>query len=94
MRPLPAAPDGAEAAITRSHVIHDHAPGVEGLLSIVGGKITTYRQLAEEVVDALVKKLDRKTRKCRTHQVPLPGGTVYPFDAFRERFHATSGSSV
>jgi len=91
VRPLPAAPEGDEAAITRSHVIHDHAPGVEGLLSIVGGKITTYRQLAEEVVDVVVKKLAVKARKCRTHQVPLPGGTVYPFDAFRERFHATSG---
>lgn len=91
VRPLPAAPEGDEAAITRSHVIHDHAPGVEGLLSIVGGKITTYRQLAEEVVDAVVKKLAAKARKCRTHQVPLPGGTVYPFDAFRERFHATAG---
>lgn len=91
VRPLPVAPDGDEAAITRSHVIHDHAPGVEGLLSIVGGKITTYRQLAEEVVDAVVKKVAVKAGKCRTHQVPLPGGTVYRFDDFRERFHATSG---
>jgi glycerol-3-phosphate dehydrogenase len=90
VRPLPVAPDGDEGAITRSHVVHDHAPGVEGLLSIVGGKITTYRQLAEEVVDLAVKKLDRKAGKCRTHQIPLPGGTAYPFDRFRERFHATS----
>lgn len=91
VRPLPSAPEGEEGSITRSHVIHDHAPGVEGLLSIVGGKITTYRQLAEEVVDAAVKKLDRKAGKCRTHQIPLPGGTAYPFDAFRARFRATSG---
>lgn len=91
VRPLPAAPEGEEGAITRSHVIHDHAPGVEGLLSIVGGKITTYRQLAEEVVDAVVKKLDRKAGRCRTHQIPLPGGTAYPFDLFRARFRATSG---
>lgn len=91
VRPLPSAPEGEEGAITRSHVIHDHAPGVEGLLSIVGGKITTYRQLAEEVVDAAVKKLERKAGKCRTHQIPLPGGTAYPFDEFRARFHATSG---
>ena len=91
VRPLPAAPDGDEASITRSHVIHDHAPGVEGLLSIVGGKITTYRQLAEEVVDVVVKKIDRKAGKCRTHQIPLPGGTAYRFQLFRDRFHATSG---
>jgi glycerol-3-phosphate dehydrogenase len=91
VRPLPNAPEGDEGSIPRSHVIHDHAPGVEGLVSIVGGKITTYRHLAEEVVDTVVKKLDRKAHKCRTHQIPLPGGTAYPFDGFRERFRASSG---
>jgi glycerol-3-phosphate dehydrogenase len=101
VRPLPAAADGDEGAITRSHVIHDHADRdipegerLEGLLSIVGGKITTYRRLSEETVDAAVKKLGRKADKCRTHQVPLPGGTAYPFAGFRERFRATSGLPV
>jgi glycerol-3-phosphate dehydrogenase len=97
VRPLPApvaGKDGEEGAITRSHVVHDHASGeggVEGLLSIVGGKITTYRRLAEETVDLAVKKLGRKVDKCRTHQLPLPGGTAYAFAGFRERFRATSG---
>jgi glycerol-3-phosphate dehydrogenase len=101
VRPLPAAPDGDEGAITRSHVIHDHAgrdvpegERIEGLLSIVGGKITTYRRLAEETVDQAVKKLGRKADKCRTHQLPLPGGTAYPFEGFRERFRVTSGLPV
>jgi glycerol-3-phosphate dehydrogenase len=105
VRPLPApgigAKDRDEGAITRSHVIHDHAgrevpegERIEGLLSIVGGKITTYRQLAEQTVDAVVKKLGRKADKCRTHQLPLPGGTAYPFEGFRERFRVTSGLPV
>jgi glycerol-3-phosphate dehydrogenase len=97
VRPLPVAPDGDESAITRSHVIHDHGAGeggVQGLLSIVGGKITTYRRLSEETVDAVVKKLGRKAGKCSTGQLPLPGGTAYSFDGFRERFRATSGLSV
>jgi glycerol-3-phosphate dehydrogenase len=101
VRPLPAAPDGDEGSITRSHVIHDHAgrdvaeeDRVEGLLSIVGGKITTYRRLSEETVDQAVKKLGRKADKCRTHQLPLPGGTAYPFAGFRERFRVTSGLPV
>jgi glycerol-3-phosphate dehydrogenase len=107
VRPLPAPGVGAkdkerdEGAITRSHVIHDHAgravpeeERIEGLLSIVGGKITTYRQLAEQTVDTVVKKLGRKADKCRTHQLPLPGGTAYPFAGFRERFRASSGLSV
>jgi glycerol-3-phosphate dehydrogenase len=91
VRPLPAMRNGDESAITRSHVIKDHAPDVEGLLSIVGGKITTYRRLAEETVDVAVRKLGRKVDKCRTHEHPLPGGTAYPFAGFRERFRATSG---
>jgi glycerol-3-phosphate dehydrogenase len=107
VRPLPAPGVGVkekdrdEGAITRSHVIHDHAgrevpegQRIEGLLSIVGGKITTYRKLAEETVDAVVKKLGRKADKCRTHQLPLPGGTAYPFEGFRERFRVTSGLPV
>jgi glycerol-3-phosphate dehydrogenase len=102
VRPLPVGGgrDGEEGAITRNHVIHDHASGgpgpanPEGLLSIVGGKITTYRRLAEETVDAVVKKLDRRAPKCRTHEIPLPGGTAYPFSGFRERFRASSGLSV
>lgn len=95
VRPLPAAPDGdAEGAITRSHVVHDHAPALEGLLSIVGGKITTYRRLAEETVDAAVRKLGRKVERCRTHEVPLPGATSYAFAGFRERFRASSGVPV
>lgn len=98
VRPLPSAPNGDEAAITRSHVIHDHAgrdvpegERIEGLLSIVGGKITTYRRLSQETVDLAVRKLGRKADKCRTHQLPLPGGTAYPFEGFRERFRVTSG---
>ncbi len=97
VRPLPAAPNGDEGSISRNHVIHDHAAGeggVEGLLSIVGGKITTYRRLSEETVDLVVKKLDRRAPKCRTHEIPLPGGTAYPFAGFRERFRATSGLPV
>lgn len=97
IRPLPAAPNGDEGSISRNHVIFDHGAnegGVEGLLSIVGGKITTYRRLAEETTDLVVKKLDRRTPKCRTHEIPLPGGTAYPFSGFRERFRATSGLPV
>jgi len=102
VRPLPAPGVGSkerdEGAITRSHVVHDHAgrevpegERVEGLVSIVGGKITTYRRLAQETTDLAVRKLGRKADKCRTHQLPLPGGTAYPFEGFRERFRVTSG---
>jgi len=51
LRPLPHHEGGSESAISRRHIIHDHAPRVYGLLSIVGGKLTTYRNLSEQTVD-------------------------------------------
>jgi len=60
--------------VSRSHVILDHEQrdGVGGMLTIVGGKWTTYRLMAEEMVDAACDKLG-SPRPCRTHLEPLPG---------------------
>ena len=85
LRPLPYAPEGKEGSITRRHIIHDHAPKYAGLLSIIGGKLTTYRSLAEEVADAVSKKLDRSTPHAKTGSIPLPGA-VARFGQFAERF--------
>ena len=85
VRPLPES-HGDEGSVTRRHIIHDHAPELQGLLSIVGGKLTTYRNLSEETVDAVFKKLGRDSPGCRTSALPLPGGTVADWPAFREEF--------
>jgi glycerol-3-phosphate dehydrogenase len=90
VRPLPHVSDGGEGGITRRHIIEDHAPEIEGLLSIVGGKITTYRSLAEQCVDKVFSKLGRDSVKCTTHKESLPGG-VGDLDVFREQFVALSG---
>ena len=73
VRPLPYAPDVPEWKVPRSHVLHDHAPDIPGLITVVGGKLTTYRQLAEEAVDDVFKRLGRKAPKCATARLPLPG---------------------
>jgi glycerol-3-phosphate dehydrogenase len=88
VRPLPAS-EGNEGSVTRRHIIHDHAPGIEGLISIVGGKLTTYRRLAEQTVDAVFGKLGRETPSCETASLPLPGGGVADWVQFRERFLST-----
>jgi glycerol-3-phosphate dehydrogenase len=51
LRPLPASDGGAEAAITRRHLVIDHAArgGPRGLLSVIGGKLSTFRPLADTV---------------------------------------------
>jgi glycerol-3-phosphate dehydrogenase len=73
VRPLPYAPGVVEAKIPRSHVLHDHAPDMPGLVTVVGGKLTTYRQLAEDAVDDVFRRLQRKTPPCATAKLPFPG---------------------
>lgn len=76
VRPLPYIPDQSEWKVPRSHVIHDHAPECRGLLSIIGGKLTTYRSLAEETVDEVFQRLGRKAPRCTTHKILFPGARV------------------
>ncbi|MEK6282993.1 MAG: glycerol-3-phosphate dehydrogenase [Acidobacteriota bacterium] len=90
VRPLPFTGDKDEQSITRRHFIRPH-PSIENLLSIVGGKLTTYRSLAEETVDLLFKKLGQDSPKCTTHQVSLPGGDTTHFETFQANFRRQHG---
>ncbi len=72
VRPLPHVEKGPESAITRRHIVHRHEGN--GLLSIVGGKLTTFRSLAEQVVDRIERDLGRRPTRCDTGHLPLPGG--------------------
>lgn len=65
VRPLPVTGDKDEQSITRRHFIREH-PRLPNLLSIVGGKLTTYRSLAEECVDLIFRKLGKHPLPCRT----------------------------
>ena len=71
VRPLPASDKNA-GAITRRHFLVDHAikHGVSGLASIVGGKLTTYRSLAEEVTDWVLATLGKREVACSTGVIP------------------------
>ena len=55
VRPLPYRTKGPESAITRRHIIKVNRKIAKGLISIIGGKLTTYRSLAEQTVDKLGK---------------------------------------
>ncbi len=67
VRPLPTSNKNA-GAVTRRHLLVDHAEkhGIRGLASIVGGKLTTYRSLAQEVTDWVLKRLDKPAVPCAT----------------------------
>ena len=60
--------------VSRTHTVLDHAKrdGVEGFITITGGKTTTFRLMAEHAVDTACEKLG-VNRRCRTHEEPLPG---------------------
>ncbi len=94
VRPLPYQPEGAEGSVTRSHIIYDHAgedPKLGGLISIIGGKLTTYRNLSRQTVDKVYRKLGQKPPACHTGDIPLPGGAADDFESFAARFKAESG---
>jgi glycerol-3-phosphate dehydrogenase len=65
VRPLPVTGDKDEQSITRRHFIREH-PQLPNLLSIVGGKLTTYRSLAEECVDLIFRKIGKNPPPSRT----------------------------
>jgi glycerol-3-phosphate dehydrogenase len=68
-----------EDALSREHQLHDGAAhGAAGLLSLVGGKLASYRAQSEEATDRILELLGRPPVPCRTHEVPLPGGDEVP----------------
>nr|WP_323636512.1 anaerobic glycerol-3-phosphate dehydrogenase subunit A [Pectobacterium polaris] len=75
VRPLVASDsDPSGRSVSRGIVLLDHASrdGLEGFITITGGKLMTYRLMAEWVTDAICKKLGHDVA-CSTAQTPLPG---------------------
>lgn len=66
--------DGSESSVSRVHRIEETQPG---MISVLGGKITGYRAIAEEASDAVAKRLGLSAA-CRTAAEPLPGGGRAP----------------
>ena len=81
IRPLPAS-DGVAGAISRDHSIRTFAPTDDRpfpVLSLVGGKWTTFRACAEEIADAVLA-LVGKPRRQGTSGVAIGGGAAWPVD--------------
>ncbi|MBC7931191.1 MAG: glycerol-3-phosphate dehydrogenase/oxidase [Rubrivivax sp.] len=70
--------EGSESSVSRMHRISDgEGIGAPGLVSVLGGKLTGFRAISEEVVDVVCSKLGIKS-PCRTATTPLPGGRPVP----------------
>jgi glycerol-3-phosphate dehydrogenase len=74
LRPLVPRKNKSAPDNSRAHrlVDHERQDGIKGLLSILGGKTTAYRGIAEEAVNLVVKKLGRN-EACTTAHTLLPG---------------------
>lgn len=66
-----------ESAVTRRHIIYDHEKkeGLKGLISVIGGKLTAYRGIAQDIVDVAARNLGVHS-VCRTAKEHLPGADV------------------
>ncbi len=91
VRPLPRIRKGPESAITRKHIIKRHRQPLRGIISIIGGKLTTFRNLAEQTVDRVDRKLNAGLPPCSTASTPLPG--AIGIDEAREKLEDYAGLS-
>ncbi|MDD9339036.1 anaerobic glycerol-3-phosphate dehydrogenase subunit A [Providencia heimbachae] len=85
VRPLVASDDDPSGRnVSRGIVLLDHAKrdGLEGFITITGGKLMTYRLMAEWATDKVCEKLGHSA-KCTTAEAPLPGSQHSAEEALR-----------
>ncbi len=77
--------DAYAASRAAEIVDHEMSDGLTGLLTAIGGKWTTARHLAEQVVDMVMVKLGAEPVICTTDSTPVYGGDTGKFTAFLEK---------
>jgi glycerol-3-phosphate dehydrogenase len=75
LRPLIDTGAGHTADVSRNHAVLESPTGV---ISVVGGKLTEYRHMAEDVLDRAVELRGLDAGKCRTRNLPLVGAPANP----------------
>lgn len=95
VRPLPRADGLDPGAVSRDHhIAEDRLPGASTpVLSLIGGKWTTFRGFSEQAADVILKRLGASRRQ-DTRDMPIGGGRNYPADTGqRADFLAALGKS-
>ncbi len=94
-RPLYTGGHGAAGrAASRTFAVLDHSrEGVHGLISVVGGKLTTYRLMAEKTVDLACGKLGIAV-PCRTAAEPLAAGPAPGLLAAARKYFPAGGAEL
>jgi glycerol-3-phosphate dehydrogenase len=70
LRPLIDTGEGRTADVSREHAVFEATSGV---ISVIGGKLTEYRYMAEDVVDYAIGRRHLRAADCRTRNLPLIG---------------------
>ena len=80
LRPLIDTGAGNTADVSRDHAVTESESGV---LSVIGGKLTEYRYMAENVIDRAVQLRSLTAGPCRTRNIPLVGAPANPVATLR-----------
>ena len=92
LRPLVTGKSATTSKLSREHFID---ASLSGLITVAGGKWTTYRRMAEDVLDFAIKRQMLPTRACRTNEIRLRGapssGPPAPGPLFR---YGTDGEEI
>lgn len=75
LRPLIDTGERRTADVSREHAVIESPSGV---ISVIGGKLTEYRRMAEDVVDRAVELRALRAGPCRTRELPLIGSPANP----------------
>ena len=78
-------PDSYTTSRAAEIVDHEAEGNIGGILTVIGGKWTTSRNLAEKVVGLAITKLGRAPVPCATESIPTYGGAVGRFSEFKSR---------
>ena len=79
VRPLPRTNDTSNAAISRDHSLAEHRLHGIPIVTLVGGKLTTFRSVAEQIANQVFKTL-KHSRTASTGNRVLVGGENFPLD--------------
>jgi glycerol-3-phosphate dehydrogenase len=80
LRPLIDTGSGRTADVSRDHAVVE---SVSGVISVIGGKLTEYRFMAEDVLDRAVALRGLTATPCRTRNLPLVGAPSNPVKTLR-----------
>lgn len=83
LRPLLKGESDQTSKLSREHAVIDRGTG---LISVAGGKYTTYRVMASDAVDAAFSYLDRPSVPAVTSSIPLVGATPHSDDRLVGRY--------